>query len=69
MKVKTNYTECEYITPGKEYRVYRGPYNHGQKIICDAGGLIEIVAPPWELACPHLNGEGFWEIVEEEDVQ
>lgn len=60
MKVKTDYSECEYITAGKVYEVDEDEY-----IIDDDGSRICIMTPSWNTVCPHLDDKGFWEEVKE----
>ena len=64
MKVKTDYTKCNYIKAGKIYEVCTDGYS--QLITNESGDRIEILAPPFSGSCPHLNCEGFWEVVEDD---
>lgn len=62
MKVRTSYSECEYITAGRLYKLtIDGP---SESIISDRGELLEIALPRWGVGCSHLDNIGEWEIVE-----
>lgn len=60
MKVKTTYTDCDYITAGKEYEV-GGSNEIGGNIIDDEEDSIFVLIG--KNKCMHLNLEGTWEII------
>lgn len=64
MKVKTDYTGCEYITAGKEYEVFDvSPEKDYGSIICDEGIEIDI--------CFYFSkhiGWTSWQIIEGEEA-
>ena len=62
MKVNTSYAGCSYITAGKVYNVEQNGIE--ELIIDDEGDTISIIGPSWDSTCPHLNNEGYWELVE-----
>lgn len=67
MKVKTNYTGCAYITPGKEYKVFNAS-DAGADIYFDGIEYGETELPDFILFkdCGHLNG-GDWQIIQEDE--
>ena len=62
MKIKTSYTGCGYITDGKVYDVKLNGVE--ELIVDDDGDTISVIGPSWGSSCPHLNDEGYWELVE-----
>ena len=62
--IKTDYSGCKYITPGKEYPAHKvKEYDILYKILDDTGYPITINAGNSPSA--HLNDEGIFELIEE----
>lgn len=61
--IKTDYSDCGYITPGKLYPAHKvKEYSTLYKILDDTGYPLDVNI---ELRSAHLNDEGVFELVEE----
>ncbi len=66
MKVKTDYTGCEYVTAGKEYEVVDVNVCGGRNLVyisADNGSMIIVYIG--DDTCPHLDNKGFWQVVKD----